>query len=68
MSETRKLYVNVDYRDPEGKDHARGESVTVRADDTVAQELLYRGILSTTAPRRQAGENSARVAQGSDAA
>lgn len=68
MSETRKLYVNVDYRDPEGNDHTRGESVIVQADDTVAQELLYRGVLSTTAPRRQAGENSVRIAQGGDAA
>jgi hypothetical protein len=63
MSEMLKLYVNVDYRDPEGKDHARGESVTVQADDKTARELLYRGILSITAPRRQAGENSARVAR-----
>lgn len=63
MSDLIKLYVNVDYRDPEGKDHARGESVTVESDDRLAQELLYRGILSTTAPRRQAGENSARVAK-----
>lgn len=61
MSGQRTLYVAVDYRDPDGHDHARGDSVTVAEDDAVAKELLYRGILSTTAPRRQAGENSARV-------
>jgi hypothetical protein len=61
MSEPRELYVVVDYKDPEGVLHLRGESVTVTTDDEVASELLYRGILSTAPLRRQAGENSERV-------
>lgn len=61
MSEQQTLYVAVDYRDPEGNDHVRGESVIALADDRLTQELLYRGILSTAAPRREAGTNSARV-------
>jgi hypothetical protein len=64
--EQRTLYVVIDYKAPDGTDHVRGEEVVVSADDTVANELLYRGVLSTTVPRRQAGENSARVSGGQE--
>lgn len=61
MSAQTTLYVAVDYRDPHGRDHVRGDSVIGDPEDTLVKELLYRGILSTTAPRREAGTNSARV-------
>jgi hypothetical protein len=61
MSEQRTLYVAVNYKDPHGRDHSRGDKVTANVSDPVANELLYRGILSETPVRRQAGENSSRV-------
>jgi hypothetical protein len=61
MSEQTTLYVMVDYRDPHGHDHVRGDSVVGDMDDALVKELVYRGILSTLAPRREAGTNSARV-------
>lgn len=59
-----ELYVAIDYRDPHGRDHVRGDVVTGDPEDPMVRELLYRGILSTTAPRREAGTNSARVTGG----
>ena len=59
MSE--QLYVAIDYRDPHGRDHVRGDQVTADMDDPLVKELVYRGILSTTEPRREAGTNSSRV-------
>jgi hypothetical protein len=63
MSETeqRELYVVIDYKDPEGQDHARGDKIKVDTEDSLANELLYRGVLSLNPVRRQAGENSQRV-------
>jgi hypothetical protein len=60
-SEQRELYVVIDYKDPEGQDHARGSKVKVSTEDSLANELLYRGVLSLNPVRRQAGENSERV-------
>lgn len=61
MSEQRTLYVAVNYKDPHGRDHVRGDKVTADMGDSLVGELLYRGILSETPVRRQAGENSSRV-------
>lgn len=58
---TQNLYVAIDYRDPHGHDHVRGDVVTGDPSDPVIREFLYRGILSVTAPRREAGANSSRV-------
>lgn len=63
MSEQRTLYVAVNYKDPHGRDHSRGDKVTADASDPLVNELLYRGILSDTPVRRQAGENSSRVTE-----
>lgn len=60
----RTLYVMVDYRDPEGVEHKRGESITAEAGGRLANELLFRGVLSAEAPRRRAGENSSRTRKG----
>lgn len=64
MSEQRPLYVMIDYRDPHGHDHVRGDMVTGSLEDPVVREFVYRGILSTTAPRREAGTNSSGLPKG----
>ncbi len=64
MSEMRTLYVQVDYKDHAGVDHARGDSVQYAKGDTEGSELLRRGVLATKPVRRQAGEGGRRGRRG----
>ncbi len=54
--EVRTLYVQVDYKDHEGVDHTRGDSVQYAKGNPEGSELVRRGVLSVKPVRRQAGE------------
>ena len=62
--EMRTLYVQVDYKDHEGVDHSRGDSVQYPKGDTEGSELIRRGVLSSKPVRRQAGEGGRRGKRG----
>lgn len=58
MSKT--LYALVGYIGSDGTAHERGDAVEFE-DDAATADLTRHGVLSEIAPRRQAGDSSARV-------
>lgn len=58
--EMRTLYVQVDYKDHEGVEHARGDSVQYPKSHREGSELVRRGVLSAKPVRREAGEGGRR--------
>lgn len=50
--EVRTYYVQIDYIDAKGVEHARGESVKYPKDDKQGPELLRRGVLSAKPVRK----------------
>lgn len=53
--EVRTYYVQIDYIDAQGVEHARGASVKYPKDDREGPELLRRGVLSAKPVRKDSG-------------
>jgi hypothetical protein len=60
---TMTLYALHAFTGRDGTTHEAGEAIAF-ADDQEARELLRYGVCGATAPRRQAGDSSARVEPG----